>query len=259
MSDDRFLPETTGAGCAFLDYDHDGWMDIYLVNSGMSDFYRPPTPIRNALYRNNRDGTFTDVTEQAGLSGGFFGMGVAVADYDNNGFPDVFVSGVGKCILYRNNGDGTFTDVTSKAGLATLTDWTTSAVWFDYDGDGRLDLFVCSYIDFSPAVRHACGSNAAGRRYYCSPLGFPPTHNHLYRNNGDGTFTEVGHKTALGRAGGKSLGVVAADLNNDGRMDLFVSNDTVRNCLGRDWHRSRRRLRRCGSGEVRYGRRCCRF
>jgi hypothetical protein len=238
MSDDRFLPETTGAGCAFLDYDRDGWMDIYFVNSGPSDFYQPLIPIRNALYRNNRDGTFTDVTERAGVAGNLFGMGVATGDYNNDGFPDLLVSGVGKSVLYRNNGDGTFTDVTLKAGLAGLTDWTTSAVWFDFDCDGRLDLFVCSYIDFSPEVRRSCGSNPAGRHYYCSPRGFPPTRSHLYRNNGDGTFIEIGNKTVIGRAAGKSLGVVAADINNDGWMDLFVSNDTARNFLfvnrGRD-------------------------
>jgi len=230
-SEDRFLPETTGAGCAFLDYDGDGWMDLYFVNSGPADFFQPRRPLRNALYKNNRDGTFTDVTEQAGVAGGFFGMGAAVGDFDNDGFPDLFVSGVGKCTLYRNRGDGTFSDVTAAAGLAHLTDWTTSAVWFDYDNDGKLDLFVCSYIDFSPPVRRACGANPIGRHYYCSPRGFPPTCNHLFHNNGDGTFREVGQESIIGRLGGKSLGVVASDINNDGRMDLFVSNDTVRNFL----------------------------
>ncbi|MBV9035610.1 MAG: CRTAC1 family protein [Acidobacteriaceae bacterium] len=230
-SEDRFLPETTGAGCAFLDYDGDGWMDLYFVNSGPADFFQPRRPLRNALYKNNRDGTFTDVTEQAGVAGGFFGMGAAVGDFDNDGFPDLFVSGVGKCTLYCNRGDGTFSDVTAAAGLAHLTDWTTSAVWFDYDNDGKLDLFVCSYIDFSPPVRRACGANPIGRHYYCSPRGFPPTCNHLFHNNGDGTFREVGQESIIGRLGGKSLGVVASDINNDGRMDLFVSNDTVRNFL----------------------------
>ena len=119
MSEDRYLPEAFGPGCAFLDFDNDGWMDIYLVNSGPSDFYRPTKPLRDALYRNNRDGTFTDVTEKAGVAGGSFGMGVAVGDYDNDGYPDLFVTSYGRSILYRNNGDGTFTDVTKKAGLAT--------------------------------------------------------------------------------------------------------------------------------------------
>ena len=141
MSDSRFLPETLGPGCAFVDYDNDGWMDIYLVNSGPSDFFQPKKPLRNALYHNNRDGTFTDVTEKAGVTGGTFGMGVAVGDYDNDGYPDLFVTSYGRCILYRNNRNGTFTDVTAKSGLP-MGGWTTSAVWFDFDGDGRLDLFI---------------------------------------------------------------------------------------------------------------------
>src|SRR5690348_2429443 len=124
------LPETVGAGCAFFDYDGDGWMDIYLVNTGPCDFYQPSKPLKNALYKNNRDGTFTDVTDQAGVPGGIFGMGVAVGDYDNDGFPDLFVTGYGRCLLYHNNRNGTFTDVTDKAGVAT-PGWTTSAVWFD--------------------------------------------------------------------------------------------------------------------------------
>src|SRR5579872_5899174 len=132
------LPETVGAGCAFLDYDNDGWMDIYLVNSGPCDFYTPPQPLHNALYRNNRDGTFTDVTRKTGVGGNAYGMGVAVGDYDGDGFPDLYVTQYPHSILYHNNGDGTFTDVTAKAGVAA-PGWATSAVWFDYDNDGRLD------------------------------------------------------------------------------------------------------------------------
>src|SRR5437588_4608306 len=158
MSDARYLPEALGPGCAFLDYDNDGWMDIYLVNSGPCDFFKPAKPLRNALYRNNRDGTFTDVTEKAGVTGGTFGMGVAVGDYDNDGWPDIFVTSYGNCILYKNNHDGTFTDVTKKAGLETLG-WTTSAVWFDYDNDGRLDLFICSFVDYGTTEHLACGDN----------------------------------------------------------------------------------------------------
>ena len=135
-----------GAGCAFLDYDNDGWMDIYLVNSGPCDFYTPKQPLRNALYRNNRDGTFTDVTEKAGVTGNAYGMGVAVGDYDGDGFPDLYVTQYPRNILYHNNGDGTFTDVTAKAGVAA-PGWSTSAAWFDYDNDGRLDLFVCQYLE----------------------------------------------------------------------------------------------------------------
>src|SRR6201999_2583053 len=142
MSPNRYLPEALGPGCAFLDYDNDGWMDIFLVNSGPSTFFKPTKPLRNALYKNNRDGTFTDVTEKAGVTGSYFGQGVAVGDYDNDGWPDILVTAYGRCTLYKNNHDGTFTDVTEKAGL-TAPKFTTSAVWFDYDNDGRLDLFVC--------------------------------------------------------------------------------------------------------------------
>src|SRR3954447_171014 len=229
-SKEHYLPEALGPGCAFLDYDNDGWMDIYLVNSGPSDFYRPARPVRNALYRNNRDGTFTDVTEKAGVAGGTFGMGVAVGDYDNDGWPDLFVTSYGNCILYRNNRDGTFTEVTKKAGVAT-PGWTTSAVWFDYDNDGRLDLFVCSFVDYGNASRRSCGENQLGQRYYCIPRFFKGTPSFLYHNNGDGTFTEVGKGTDIGRSLGKGLGVVATDINNAGRMDLFVANDTVQNFL----------------------------
>ena len=230
MSPERYLPETVGPGCAFIDYDNDGWMDLYLVNSGPCDFYKPKTPVRNALYRNNRDGTFTDVTGKAGVAGGTFGMGVAVGDYDNDGNPDLFVTGYGRCILYHNNGDGTFTDVTDKAGVAA-PGWTTSAVWFDYDNDGRLDLFVCSFVEFSLAKNVFCGDNKLGRRYYCIPRVFKPTPSLLFHNNGDGTFTEVSGGTAIARSLGKALGVVATDINNDGLMDLFVANDTVQNFL----------------------------
>jgi hypothetical protein len=177
-SPERYLPESLGPGCAFLDYDNDGWMDIYLVNSGPSDFYSPKQPLRNALYKNNRDGTFTDVTEKAGLA---------------------------------------------------VPGWTTSAVWFDYDNDGRLDLFVCSFVDYTN--KPSCGVNKAGQRYYCIPRLFKPTHSFLFHNNGDGTFTDVTRGTAIERAMGKGLGVVATDINNDGRMDLFVANDTVQDFL----------------------------
>jgi enediyne biosynthesis protein E4 len=230
MSPERYLPETCGSGCAFLDFDGDGWMDIYLVNSGPSDFYTPKAPIRNALYKNNRDGTFTDVTEKAGVPGGTFGMGVAVGDYDNDGYADLFVTAYGRCTLYRNNGNGTFTDETKKAGLES-PGWTTSAVWFDYDNDGKLDLFVCSFVEFSLKNNVFCGDNKLGRRYYCIPRVFKPTPSLLYHNNGDGTFSEVSKGTDIERALGKALGVVATDVNNDGLMDLFVANDTVQNFL----------------------------
>jgi enediyne biosynthesis protein E4 len=231
MSANRYLPETMGPGVAFVDYDNDGWMDIFMVNSGATDFYQPPAPLKNALYRNNRDGTFTDVTDKAGVAGGReFGMGCAIADYDNDGHQDILVTAYGRCTLYHNNGDGTYTDVTDKAGLAA-PGWTTSAVWFDYDNDGRLDLFLCSFVQYSIKNDVFCGDNKLGKRFYCIPRVFKPTPSLLFRNNGDGTFTKVSDGTEIQRALGKALGVVATDINNDGLLDLFVANDTVQNFL----------------------------
>src|SRR4051812_44046630 len=227
-SPQKFLPETSGAGCAFLDFDNDGWMDIYLVNSGRCDFYNPPPGVRNALYRNNRDGTFTNVTEKARVGGGGYGMGVAVADYDGDGFPDMYVTQYGRSILYHNNGDGTFTDVTEKAGVAA-PGWNSSAVWFDYDNDGRLDLFVCQFAEFNKDL--GCGIESDGTRHYCIPRIFKPRPSWLFHNNGDGTFTDVSKQSGIADHLGKAWGVVAADLNRDGRTDLFVSNDTVANFL----------------------------
>jgi enediyne biosynthesis protein E4 len=224
----KYLPETTGAGCAFVDYDNDGWMDIYLVNSGKCDFFDPSPPLRNALYRNNRDGTFTDVTSKAGVEGGGYGMGVAVGDYDGDGYPDLYVSQYGRSILYHNNGDGTFTDVTEKAGVGA-PGWATSAVWFDYDNDGRLDLFVGRFADVSKSKSVACGD--AARRRYCLPTVFQPMPSWLFHNNGDGTFTDLSKASGIANHPGKAWGVVATDINNDGRMDLFVANDTVANFL----------------------------
>jgi enediyne biosynthesis protein E4 len=227
-SPSKYLPETTGAGCAFLDYDNDGWMDIYLINSGPCDFFQPMTPLRNALYRNNRDGTFTDVTGKAGVAGGGYGQGVAVGDYNGDGFPDLYVTQYGRSILYRNNGNGTFTDVTEKAGVAA-PGWASSAVWFDYDNDGRLDLFVCRFADYTQAKQQPC--NHTGVPEYCVPRLYGPTPNWLFHNNGDGTFTDVSKETGISGVLGKAWGAVATDLNNDGRTDLFVSNDTAPNFL----------------------------
>jgi enediyne biosynthesis protein E4 len=223
-SPDYYLPETTGAGCAFLDYDNDGWMDIYLVNSGRCDFYEPNPPLKNALYHNNRDGTFTDVTDKAGVAGGGYGMGAAVGDYDGDGFPDLYVTQYGRSILYHNNGNGTFTDVTEKAGVAA-PGWASSAVWFDYDNDGRLDLFVCRFVDFNKAANKFCGNEQTHQRYYCLPSVYPPSRSWLFHNNGDGTFSDVTESSGIGRPRGKAWGVVATDINNDGWMDLFVAND----------------------------------
>ena len=157
-------------------------------------------------------------------------MGVAVGDYNNDGHPDMFVTACGRALLYRNNRDGTFTDVTRQAGIE-ISGWTTSAVWFDFDNDGRLDLFVCSFVRYLPEDRQSCGGNEKGQKYYCIPRAFHPTVSYLFHNNGDGTFTEVGHSTAIGKTPAKSLGVVATDVNNDGWMDLFVANDTEPNSL----------------------------
>jgi enediyne biosynthesis protein E4 len=229
-SPDMYLPETTGAGCAFVDYDNDGWMDIYLVNSGACDFYTPPTPLRNALYRNNRDGTFSDVTEKAGVTGGAYGMGVAVGDYDADGFADLYVTQYGHSILYHNNGDGTFSDVTAKAGVAA-PGWGTSAVWFDYDNDGRLDLFVCRFVDFDKSKNQFCGNLKTGERWYCIPRVYNPMPCWLFHNNGDGTFSDVSKESGIAQSPAKAWGVVACDINNDGWVDLFVANDTVANFL----------------------------
>lgn len=229
-SPQKYLPETTGAGCAFLDYDNDGWMDTYFVNSGKCDFYDPNPPLRNALYHNNRDGTFTEVTEKAGVAAGGYGQGVAVGDYDGDGFPDLYVTQYGRSILYRNNGNGTFTDVTEKAGVAA-PGWSSSALWFDYDNDGRLDLFVCQFVLFSKERSKDCRAGEDAKRGYCIPHLYKPMASWLFHNNGDGTFTDVSKESGIAGPLGKAWGAVAADLNNDGRLDLFVANDTVRNFL----------------------------
>jgi hypothetical protein len=229
-SADRYLPETVGAGCAFFDYDNDGWMDIYLVNSGPSDFFTPSAPLKNALYRNNHDGTFTDVTDKAGVAGGTFGMGVAAGDYDGDGWVDLYLTSYGRNILYRNNGNGTFTDVTDKAGV-TAPGWSTCAVWFDYDNDGKLDLFVSSFVVYEKSLNILCTDETLSRRYYCVPRLFKPRSSHLFHNDGNGKFTDVSKESGIADSPGKSFGAVATDVNNDGLMDLFVANDTMPNFL----------------------------
>jgi enediyne biosynthesis protein E4 len=229
-SPERFLPETVGAGCAFFDYDNDGWMDVYLVNSGASDFFIPATPLKNALYQNNRDGTFKEVTDKAGVSGGTFGMGVSAADYDNDGWADLYVTSYGRNILYRNNGNGTFTDVTEKAGVTALG-WSTCAAWLDYDNDGRLDLFVSSFVYYDKSQITLCTDETRSRRYYCVPRLFKPSPSRLFHNNGDGTFRDVSKASGIADSPGKSFGAVATDVNNDRLTDLFVANDTMPNFL----------------------------
>lgn len=228
-SSERHLPETVGAGCAFFDYDNDGWMDIYLVNSGSADFFRPASPLRNALYHNNHDGTFTDVTEKAGVTGGTFGMGVAAADYDGDGWVDLYVTSYGRNILYRNNGNSTFTDVTEKTETGA-PGWSTCAVWFDYDNDGKLDLFVSNFVHYDKTLNVLC-TDDVNRRYYCIPRYYKPRPSQLFHNNGNGSFTDVSKESGIGDSPGKSFGAVATDVNNDGLMDLFVANDTMPNFL----------------------------
>ena len=229
-SPDRQLPETVGAGCAFLDYDNDGWMDIYFVNSGPSDFFTPAAPLKNALYRNNGDGTFIDVTDKAGVAGGKFGMGVSAGDFDADGNVDLYITNYGQNILYRNNGNGTFTDVTEKAGV-TAPGWSTCATWFDYNNDGKLDLFVSSFVFYDKSQNPLCTDETLKRRYYCVPRLFKPQPSRLFHNNGDGTFKDVSNESGIAGHPGKSFGAVATDINNDGLIDLFVANDTMPNFL----------------------------
>ena len=227
----RYLPESLGPGVAFVDYDNDGWPDIFLVNSGPADFYRPRATLHHALYHNNRDGTFTDVTAKAGIAPtSSFGMGVAAGDFNNDGYPDLFVTAYGRSILYRNNGNGTFTDITVRAGIEAPP-WSTSALWFDYNGDGLLDLFICGFVQYTEKDQARCIAERGGKPGYCMPRIFSPSACRLFRNNGNGTFTDVSRETGIAARPSKALGVVTTDFNNDGLLDLFVANDTLENFL----------------------------
>src|SRR6266567_8236127 len=233
----KYLVETMGGGVALLDYDNDGRLDVFFTNGAKIDDPMPEGKLPdksnpkywNRLYHQNPDGTFTDVTEKAGISGAqqnYYSMGVAVGDYDNDGFEDIYVTGYGGNTLYHNNGNGTFTDVTKTAGVAA-GGWSVSAGFFDYDNDGKLDIFVTRYLDWSFKTNRYCGEQKPGYRAYCHPDNYEGATNILYHNNGDGTFTDVSAKAGIANPSGKSLGVTFADYDADGFIDIFVANDSV--------------------------------
>ena len=240
---DKLLPETLGSGCAFLDYDNDGWTDILLVN-GMD--WKKPGPAKKGapqhrsrttlrLYKNNRNGTFTDVTRKAGLDVEMYGMGVAVGDYNNDGFADIFISCVGQSRLFQNTGKGTFVDVTQKSGLGKRLGFSTSALWVDYDRDGLLDLFVCNYVKWS--IQHDIFCSIDGKhKSYCTPEAYRGETCWLFHNKGDGTFEDVTATSGIFDSSSKSLGVAMLDSNADGWPDLLVANDTQPNKLYRNLH-----------------------
>jgi hypothetical protein len=233
----RYQPESLGPGVAIFDYNNDGRMDLYFPDSGPSDFFQPPKPLRGALYRNNGDGTFTDVTEAAGVANsGNFAIGVAAGDYDGDGWTDLLVTGYGRNVLYRNRGDGTFEDATRRAGLDAPGLYT-SALWFDYNNDGKLDLFIGNFVRYSKELEKDCST--AGVYHYCYPASYDPTPSRLFRNNGDGTFQDVSISSGIAAHPGKAFGAVAVDLDGDGFMDLFVSNDSVPNFLFHNLHGER--------------------
>jgi hypothetical protein len=234
----KYLIETMPGGVALLDYNNDGLLDIFFVNGGHisspmkspENFERHDPRYWNRLYRQNRDGSFTDVTEQAGLASagdGNYGMGVAVGDYDNDGYPDLYVTSYGKNVLYHNNGDGTFTDVTAKAGVAG-GGWSVSAGFFDYDNDGKLDLFVTRYMEWDTQHSKDCGGDY---HTYCPPGEFPRTTNILYHNRGDGTFEDVSDPSGIAAKKGHGLGVAFADYDGDGLTDIYVANDGMQQYL----------------------------
>jgi enediyne biosynthesis protein E4 len=227
----KYLPETLGAGAAFLDYDNDGWLDILLVNSTSWPENKGPAT-SSALYHNNGDGTFRDATREAGLGANVYGIGCAVADYDNDGFEDIYITALGPDKLYRNLGNGKFQDVTAKAGVGD-PGFGTSAAWFDYDRDGRLDLFVANYVEWSPETDVNCTLDGTNKSY-CTPQKYKGQSSTLYHNRGNGTFENVTQRAGLNDPTSKALGVALLDYDDDGQMDLFVANDTEPNKLYRN-------------------------
>jgi len=230
-SREKYMVETFGSGVAWIDYDNDGFPDLYFVNGAPG--------AANVLYHNNRDGTFTDVTQKAGVAANAnpksYKTGVAVGDYNNDGYLDLYVTAFGPNILYRNNGDGTFTDVTAAAGVAGgPTEWSTSTGFFDFDRDGYLDLYVVNYLDYRLDDNPYCGYRKEGYRMYCNPTMFDGTADRLFHNNGDGTFTDVSLKAGIANPAGKGLGVTFCDFDRDGYTDIYVANDLVRNFLYRN-------------------------
>ncbi len=228
-SADKQMPETFGSGVGVIDYDNDGKPDLFFANG--ADLAHGKRSPGNVLYRNLGNGKFEDVSAKAGIAGnGMFATGATVGDFDNDGFLDIYVTGFGANQLFRNNGDGTFSDVTAKAGVSGGR-WSSSAAWLDYDHDGNLDLFVGRYLDYDLAKAPYCGYRKPGFRMYCDPQSFDGTPALLYRNNGNGTFTEVGRKAGVANPAGKTLGVAVADIDGDGWPDVFIANDGVRNFL----------------------------
>ena len=224
--------ETMGTGLGWIDYDQDGLLDLYLVQTAETEWYKAPRPLRSELWRNNGDGKFTNVTEKAGVGAvGLYGQGVAVGDCNNDGYPDLYVMGYARAILFKNNGNGTFTDVTKESGTGMEGEWPSSAAFFDYDRDGHLDLVVANYIYWDYKNNLWCGEKREGYRAYCHPDNHKGRKTVLFHNNGDGTFTDVSEKSGLAAPESKGLGVVATDVNNDGWTDIFVANDTWPNFL----------------------------